>query len=101
MEFLKPVERVRHEKVSHFITTIVEDVRTPVRMFTFSRVEILIQGCSIKASEGPRIFRKVSRYPIHDDAYTALMKMIDQVLEVIRNAVTCGGRIVVADLITP
>ena len=88
MKFLEPVERVRDQKIAHFIAAVVENVSAPIRMFAFARIEMFVESGAIKAAERKSVFRKMRRHPIHDHADAALMQIVDQITKIVRRAVT-------------
>src|ERR1043166_3331018 len=97
----KPVERVCDQKVAHLVAAVVEDVRAPVRMFTFARIEMFVQRGAVESAQRPRIFRKVRRHPVHDHADAMLMQVVDQVTKIVRLTVTSRRCVVVSNLVTP
>ena len=48
MKFVEPVERVREQKVAHFVAAVVENVGAPIRMLAFARIEMFIQRGAVE-----------------------------------------------------
>src|SRR6185436_6785803 len=59
MKLAKPVERIRKQKIAHLVTAVVEDVRAPIRMFAFARIEMFVQSGAVESAESPRVLWKV------------------------------------------
>ena len=89
MKFAQPVERVRDQKVPHFVAAIVENVSAPVRMLTFARIFMLVERGAVESSQRECIFGKMRRHPVHDHADARFVKMIDEKAKVVRRPVTC------------
>src|SRR6476659_8263480 len=66
MKLVEPVERISDEEIAHLIATVVEDVRTPIGMLAFARIEVLIKRGAIEAAESESVFRKMRGNPVHD-----------------------------------
>jgi hypothetical protein len=101
VEFFEPVEGVRDQEISHFGSAVVEDQGSPIGMLAFAFVGVFVERRSIEATEREIVLRKVRRHPVDDDADPVLMAVVHEILEVVRGAVTRGGREVAGDLVTP
>src|SRR5581483_9250283 len=88
MKLAQPVQRIRDQKVAHFVAAVVENVSAPIRMLASAWIEMLVQRRAVKTAERERIFRKMSGHPIHDHAHAFLVKMIDEETKIIGRAVT-------------
>ena len=86
MKLLQPVVRIRNQEALHLVTAEVEDVGTPIGMPAQLRILMLVQCGSVEALQRPRVSRKVPRHPVHHDADPCLMKLVDQVAELIGGA---------------
>ena len=87
MELLEPVQGVGNQEVAHLPTPEVEDVRSPIRMFTTQRIGILVQGSAVETGKRPVILREVGWHPVQDDADTCLVEAVHQITEVVGRAV--------------
>src|SRR2546423_5648404 len=97
----EPEEGVGDEEISDLVAPVVEDERAPVGVLAEARVCVLVECGAVEAPQGPRVFREVRGNPVHDDAYPASVKIINQETEVVGVAVARGGRVVVRDLVAP
>src|SRR6185503_20585470 len=95
MKFVEPIKSIRYEEIAHLVATVVEDVRAPIRMFAFARIEMLIKRGAVEATERETIFRKVREHPVHDHADVTLVQVVDEITQIIRLAVTGRGRVIV------
>jgi len=84
MKLFEPVDGAGEQEVSHLFAAIVEDQGAPVAVFSLAWVFMLIQRRTVEAGQGMGILGEMSRYPVEDDTYSLLMKMIDEIAEVIR-----------------
>ena len=70
-------------------------------MFALARIHVLVKIGAIEFRERVRVFRKMRRHPIHNDADAALMAAIDEMPELVGISETTGGCVIIRDLITP
>ena len=56
---------------------------------------------AVELDQTAAVLREVSRNPVHDDAETGLMRLVDQVHEILRRAVAAGRGEIADDLIAP
>ena len=96
-----PVQRVSDEEVLYLILTVIKDLRAPVRMLTLPRVGILIGRGTVEIRQSLRILREVCRYPVEDHADAMLVKIIHQVHELPRRAMTARRCEIAGHLISP
>ena len=96
-----PEQCVCDQEVLDFRTTVIVDQCAPVRMGTFSRIEVLVQAGSVKGSQSKRITRKMCRYPVQNHADALCMHIVHEIHEIFRCAVTTGRCIVSGHLIAP
>src|SRR5215472_11872812 len=99
--FSEPVVRARQEEHPDFISSKIENVSAPIGLETEARIEMLVKCSTVEAPETERVGRKVRRYPVKNHSNVALMKDIDQVLEVVGIAKSGGRCEISAHLISP
>ena len=85
---LKPKTSAVDQKVFYLMATIVEDVGFPVGMKALARIRMLVTTRSVELVQPVVVGRKVSRHPVNQHSNAAVMKMIDEVHEVMRLAKT-------------
>ncbi len=83
VELLEPVHRVRDQEVAHLGTPEVEDVRPPVGLFAATGIRMLVQWCAVEAAQRPDVPGEVRRHPVDDDADSGLVKLVDEVAEIV------------------
>ena len=101
MIFVDPEQRVRNEKVLHFVAPVVEDKRAPVRLLAFSRVRVLIKMSSVEVSQAVRVARKMRRRPIEQHADAFLMAAVDEIHKIGGSSITAGHREITDGLVAP
>src|SRR5438270_9886641 len=84
---IQPGDCVGEEKRLHLAATVIEDVRSPVRVFPLPWIGMFVESGSVEAAEGMSVLGEVRRYPVEDDADAGSMTGIDEVHEVFRRAV--------------
>ena len=70
-------------------------------MLAQTRVCIFIGRCAVKHSKTVGVAREVRRYPVHNNAYTVFMALINKILKFVAITVARGCREVAGNLITP
>ena len=68
MIVFKPVQSICNQEIGYFIFTVIKYLSTPVGMLPFSGIRIFIKRLSIKIGKAMGIFRKMSRYPVQNNA---------------------------------
>ena len=84
MALFHPVKGIGDQEILHFRAAIIIDLRSPVRMFSLSRVCMFINSCSVKVHQSMGILRKMGRYPVQDNTDLMLMEIIDHIFEILR-----------------
>jgi hypothetical protein len=98
---LEPEQRVRQQEVADLVAAVVEDQRAPVLVLALPRVFVLVERGAVEAREAVRILREVARHPVEQHADAGAVTRVDEVLEVVRVAVTAGRREEAGDLVAP
>ena len=96
-----PEKRIGNQEVLYFRSSVIINQRAPVRMGSLSRIEMLVQTCSVKRRKSEGIAREVCRYPVENNTYIVLVHRIHKIAEVIRRSVTCCRCVIARYLITP
>ena len=65
------------KETSDFVTSVVKDQSAPVLVETLTWISVLVERRTVKFSKCKTIGRKVSRHPVHNHAYSVLVKRID------------------------
>ena len=76
MELADPVEHVRDQEILDFGLSEIEDLRSPVRMFTAARIRIFINALPVKTSQSMLIRAEMRGYPVENHADAVLMQRI-------------------------
>ena len=64
MEFPKPEQNIGDQEILHLIFPIVENLGSPVRMFSQTWIRVLIDTLAVKFSQAMGICGKVGRHPV-------------------------------------
>src|SRR5579862_5921834 len=99
--FVEPEHGTRHEKAAYLGAAVVEDVRLPVGMESLARVGVLVEMRAVEVGEAVGVGREVRRDPVENHADAVLVKVVDEVHEILRRAVARGGSEVAGGLISP
>src|SRR3989339_750535 len=70
---------------------MIKNIAVPIGMVSLFRIGMLIEISSIKIDQAVLIIRKMRGNPVQDHSYPVLMKLIDQVHEVLGRAISGGG----------
>ena len=101
MIFFDPEKGIGNQEVPDFVLPIIENLRSPVRMFPDPRVRMLEQALSVESAQSVGIGGKMRRHPIKNHANLILVQHVDQIHEIIRRAVSRSRRIIAGHLIAP
>ena len=63
MKLAAPVERIRDEKIAHLVPSVVKNVSAPIRMFTFTRIEMFVKRGTVEAAERKCVLWEMRRAP--------------------------------------
>ncbi len=96
-----PEERVREQKILHFVAAVVEDQRAPVGMRALARIGVLVEMRAVEERQAVRVAREMRGRPIENHADAFLMAAIDEVHEIFRRAEAAGDREISDGLIAP
>src|SRR6476646_3145348 len=84
MKTVAPEERVRGEKIPHFMPAIVEDKGTPILVGALTGIFMFVERGSIESRQRPIVAWKMGRNPINKDANASIMERVHEVLEIVR-----------------
>ena len=98
---VQPEQRVGDQEVADLVPAVVEDQRAPVRMFALPSVGVFVQRRAVKLRQAVFVLGEVGRDPIDQHADAVLVKVIDEVHEVVGFAVAAGRGEVTDRLVTP
>src|SRR3989338_355927 len=94
MIFFAPEKDIGCEKISHLVSAIVKYKCPPIRMRTFLRVLMLIEGSPIKLNQTVSVTREMGRDPVNNNTDIILMAVINKIHKVFGGAESaCGGKI--------
>src|SRR5690625_1767230 len=79
----------------------MENYRSPIPVFSFSRICILIKCCAVEPVQSVLIFSKMCRNPIYNDTNPRLMAAVNKILQVVRVSESAGRSVITSDLIAP
>ena len=100
-EAFDPVQRVTHQVVADFPTSVVVDQGIPVLVIPLARIAVLIQRSAVKRGKGKIIRREVAGHPVKNDVQPGGVRGIDKVTEIVAGAEAAGRRIEPGGLIAP
>ena len=101
MKTIAPVQRVGGEEISNLIPSVIENMRSPVRMLTPARIIVLVKCRSIKAGQRIIVLRKMRRHPVEYHADAGRVQRIHQRGEIVRSPVATRRRKKTGHLIAP
>src|SRR6516164_620218 len=94
MILVQPEQGITDQETPDFVSAVVENESVPVRMFSFSRIGVLVKVRPIEIAQTRLILRKMSRNPIQNHANFVLMKIVHEILEVVRGPKSaCRGEV--------
>src|SRR5690625_7693784 len=79
----------------------MENYRSPISVFSFSLICILIKCCAVEPVQSVLIFSKMCRNPIYNDTNPRLMAAVNKILQVGRVSEAAGRSEITSDLIAP
>src|SRR3990172_3972908 len=98
---IEPEGGAREKEARDLAPAVVELETVPVGMDALSRVGVLVEVGPVEKAEPVGVRGKVRGHPVEDDSDTRAMEAVDQVHEVLRLAVSGGGREKSRDLVSP
>ena len=101
MIVIQPEERAAQQEAADLMPAIIEDEAFPVGMITLLRIRMLEEMRAVEITQAMLVVGKMRRHPIENHANALLMKIIDQVHQVLGRAVPARGREVTGCLISP
>ena len=101
MKLREPVAGVRNQKRAHLGLAVIINPRRPVGVLVHRGVGELIAARTVKFIEPVPVLRKMRRHPIENHADSLLMRLVDEIFEILRCAVPVRRGIVTRDLIAP
>ena len=93
--------RDREEEGPDLAAAIVEDVGAPVGVGPLAGVGVFVGGGAVELVETEGVTGEVGGDPVHDDADARLVKLVDEVFQVIGDAEAAGGGEVAGALVAP
>ena len=70
-------------------------------MFSLPGVGVLVGGAAVEIVEAERVAGEVGRHPVQNDPDARLVKLVDEILQVVRRTKAAGGGIVARTLVAP
>jgi hypothetical protein len=68
MVFVQPEQSVADQEAPNFISTVIENKSIPIRLFSFSRVRVLVEVRPVEIAETHFILREMCGHPIQNHA---------------------------------
>jgi len=96
-----PVESVGDEEIFHLVFAVIKYLGSPVRMFAFSGIRVLVERFSVKVGQPVGVPWKMGWNPVQDHANSFFVKIIDQIHKVLGHSIAGGGGIVTGHLVSP
>ena len=101
MKLREPVAGIRDQKRPHLRLAVIIDPRRPVGVLVHRGVGELIAARAVKLIQSVFILRKMRRHPVENHADPLLMRLVDEIFEILRRTVPVRRGIVTRDLIAP
>src|ERR1700693_2108270 len=101
MVFLEPEKSVCDQEVTYFVSTIVEDQRAPIPVFSLPRIGVFVKPCSVELSQSKGVLGEMPRNPVQNDSDALLVATFDEMPKLVRIPKPARWRIVTGDLVTP
>ena len=98
---LHPVKGICDQEVLNLRAAIIVNLSSPVRMFSLSRICMLIYCSSVKIHQTMGILREMCRYPVKNNADLILVEIINHIFELLRCSVSGSRCIISGYLISP
>src|SRR6185295_7588982 len=89
---VEPEHRAAQEEAANLMPAVVENEAVPVFVDSDSRVGMFVKVGAVEVAERPFVCGKVRGHPVQNHRYSMLVQVIDQVHQVLRSAITAGGR---------
>ena len=101
VKLFKPINSVRNEEIHHFTAAEIENVRSPVFMFSGARIFMFIECRTIEPSKSVLIFCEVSGNPVYKHPDSFFVTSINKISQAIRVAKAAGGCKISGNLVAP
>src|SRR5687767_4535942 len=101
MILVEPECSAAEKKAANLVSAVVEDQTLPVGMKSEPLVLMFVEMRTVEVSEPVLVLWKVRRNPVKNHSDPALVKAVDQEHQILRRAVTAGGREISRSLIAP
>src|SRR6185436_9155996 len=85
---LQPEHCAAQQKAAHLVAAVIEYVAVPVFVNALAWIGMLEQVRAVEEPESPIVRRKMGGYPVQNDGYPTLVKIVDQIHQVLRCAVS-------------
>ena len=96
-----PIQCIGNEEVADFLTSVIKDQCSPVRMFASLRIRIFIERLPVKTCQSVQISWKMRRYPVKDHTDLMLMQIIYKIHKIFRCSVAGRRCVITGHLISP
>ena len=87
MIFLEPEQCVGNKEICHLGTPVIINQRSPVRMLSLPRIQVLVQTGAIKPRQPVFILWKMSRYPVQNNPNPIHMHLVHKIHKILRRAI--------------
>jgi hypothetical protein len=84
MIFFQPEKRIRREKVTDLVPSVIKNKGTPVLVKSFARISVFIKIGAVKMGQPERILGKMAGNPIQNDPDSPAVHMINKILKLFR-----------------
>ena len=101
MVLLQPEEGGGEEEGAHLAAAVVEDPGAPVGVLPLPHVLILVAGLPVELIEAEGVLGEMGGDPVQNDAHPRLVKLVDEVHQVVRGAEAAGSGEIASALIAP
>ena len=101
MIFVKPEQGIGDKIIAHLVAPVIVDEGSPLRMRTEPGILVFIEGGAVEIAEAVAVLGEMGRHPVEDDPDVLLMTLVDEVHEILRDAVSAGDAEGSGDLIAP
>ncbi len=101
MVFLNPENGIGNQKTANLVSAVIKDLGSPLLMFAYSWIGMLVKCGAVKPRKAMRIFGKVGWYPVKNYPNATLVTVINKIHKVFRAAISSSRCIITGDLISP
>src|ERR1700722_3170616 len=101
MILVHPKQRIADEKILDFVAAVVEDKSVPVRMLALPGIFVFVEMRAVEVTQARFVFWKMRGNPIQNYADSSLVKIVDEIHEVVGRSEPAGGGEIAEGFVSP